>query len=84
MRVGVTSGVKDQAFRVAITPAGVQGLVGHGPGVHVAIVDRSLPAAVSADPALALGVSTVAGHLVSAPVAEAHGLPVASPSEVMA
>jgi len=48
------------------------------------IANRGLPAAVSADPALALGVSTVAGHLVSAPVAEAHGLPVASLAEVLA
>ena len=50
----------------------------------VEIANRGLPAAVAADPALALGVNTVAGQLVYAPVGEAHGLPVAHLSEVLA
>jgi alanine dehydrogenase len=49
----------------------------------VEIANRGVKAAVAADPALALGVSTVDGHLVSAPVGEAHGLPVAELSEVL-
>ncbi len=39
--------------------------------------------AVRADPALALGVNTVAGRLTLAPVAEAHGLPYAHLDEVL-
>ncbi len=49
----------------------------------VEIADRGLPAAVAADPALALGVNTVSGQLVYAPVAEAHGLPLAALTEVL-
>jgi len=49
----------------------------------VEIANRGLRAAVDADPALALGVNTVAGHLVYAPVAEAHGLPMADLAEVL-
>ena len=40
----------------------------------VEIANRGLPAAVAADPALALGVNTVAGQVVYEPVAQAHGL----------
>jgi alanine dehydrogenase len=40
----------------------------------VAIADKGWQAAVAADPALALGVNTVGGEVVYAPVAEAHGL----------
>ena len=50
----------------------------------VEIADRGLPAAVAADPALALGVNTVAGQVVYAPVAEAHGFAVASLTEALA
>ena len=50
----------------------------------VEIADRGLPAAVAADPALALGVNTVAGQVVYAPVAEAHGLEVAPLTESLA
>jgi alanine dehydrogenase len=39
--------------------------------------------AVFADPALAAGVSTVDGALVSAPVAEAHGIPFTPLSELL-
>ena len=50
----------------------------------VEIANRGLRSAVAADPALACGVNTVGGQLVSAPVGEAHGLPVADLSEVLA
>jgi alanine dehydrogenase len=40
----------------------------------VAIADQGWQTAVAADPALALGVNTVGGEVVYAPVAEAHGL----------
>ncbi|MCW2500074.1 MAG: ald [Frankiales bacterium] len=40
----------------------------------VEIANRGITAAVRADPALALGVNTVAGQVTYAPVAEAHGL----------
>jgi alanine dehydrogenase len=40
----------------------------------VEIANKGLKAAVAVDPALALGVNTVAGKVVYAPVAEAHGL----------
>ena len=49
----------------------------------VEIANRGLRAAVEADPALARGVSTVSGRLVSAPVGEAHGLPVSALAEVL-
>jgi len=48
------------------------------------IADHGLRAAVAHDPALALGVSTVAGQLVSAPVAQAHALPLAALQQVLA
>jgi alanine dehydrogenase len=41
----------------------------------IEIANQGLPGAVAADPALALGVNTVAGQVVYAPVAAAHGLP---------
>jgi len=47
------------------------------------IANRGLRAAVEADPALALGVNTVDGQLVYAPVAEAHGLPLAHLATVL-
>lgn len=49
----------------------------------VEIANRGLRAATDADPALALGVNTVDGKLVYAPVGEAHGLPVTPLSEVL-
>jgi alanine dehydrogenase len=49
----------------------------------VAIADLGLAAAVDADPALALGVNTVAGQVVYEPVAQAHGLPVVPLGEVL-
>ena len=50
----------------------------------VEIADLGLAAAVAADPALALGVNTVAGQLVYAPVAEAHGLSATPLADVLA
>ncbi len=50
----------------------------------VEIADRGLAAAADRDPALALGVNTVDGHLVYAPVGEAHGLPVSPLADVLA
>ena len=47
------------------------------------IADHGLRDAVTRDPALAAGVSTVGGRLVSAPVADAHGLPLAELAEVL-
>ncbi len=49
----------------------------------VAIADRGWQQAAQADPALALGVNTVGGEVVYAPVAEAHGLPVRPLAEVL-
>ena len=49
----------------------------------VEIADRGIRAAVSADPALALGVNTVGGQITYAPVGEAHGLPTAALAEVL-
>jgi alanine dehydrogenase len=41
----------------------------------VEIAAHGVAAAAVADPVLRCGLSTLQGHLVSAPVAEAHGLP---------
>jgi alanine dehydrogenase len=41
----------------------------------VALAEHGWEAAVRRDPALALGVNLVAGDVVNAAVAEAHGLP---------
>ncbi len=49
----------------------------------VEIADRGLRAAVDADPALALGVNTVQGQVVYAPVGEAHGLASVPLTEVL-
>jgi alanine dehydrogenase len=49
----------------------------------VEIANKGVRAAAAADPALALGVNTVDGHVTYAPVGEAHGLPVAELSEVL-
>ena len=50
----------------------------------VEIANRGIRAAVAADAALALGVNTVAGQVTYGPVAEAHGMPCAVLSEVLA
>ncbi len=50
----------------------------------LAIADRGWRAACRVDPALALGLNTHDGQLVSAPVAAAHGLDVAALADVLA
>ena len=50
----------------------------------VAIADQGWRAAAAADPALALGVNTVGGEIVYAPVGQAHGLPVRALDELLA
>src|SRR4051812_26738545 len=49
-----------------------------------AIADAGLAAAVRADPALALGVNTLTGHVTCQPVAEAHGMPLAPLDKLLA
>jgi alanine dehydrogenase len=49
----------------------------------VEIANKGIKAAVRADPALALGVNTVAGHVTYEPVAEAHGMTAVALSEVL-
>lgn len=49
----------------------------------VEIANRGVRGAAEADPALALGLNTVAGHLVYDHVAEAHGLPLRDWREVL-
>jgi alanine dehydrogenase len=49
----------------------------------VAIADRGWQQAVAADPALRLGVNTVAGEIVYEPVGAAHDLPVRPVDEVL-
>jgi alanine dehydrogenase len=49
----------------------------------VALADRGLADAVTADPALARGVNVVDGELTSEAVGEAHDLPVRELSEVL-
>ena len=49
----------------------------------VEIADRGIKDACAADPALALGVNTVAGHLTYAPVGAAHGLPTVQLADVL-
>jgi len=46
----------------------------------VELADKGWQAACAADPALAAGLSTSDGALLSAPVAQAHGLPLAAPA----
>jgi alanine dehydrogenase len=49
----------------------------------VEIAERGIRAAAQADPALALGINTVAGKITYAPVAEAHGVPSVALAEVL-
>jgi alanine dehydrogenase len=46
------------------------------------VADDGIEGAAAEDPVLAKGLSTLGGELVSAPVAEAHGLPHSSPNLV--
>jgi alanine dehydrogenase len=49
----------------------------------IKIADEGLEGAAIADPALAKGLSTLGGNLVSEPVAEAHGLPHTDPEKLL-
>ena len=49
----------------------------------VRVAEHGVVEAAKADPALRLGLSTLAGKLVSQPVAEAHELPYADPAELL-
>ena len=48
------------------------------------IANRGWKAAIGADPALAEGVNVANGHIIYAPVGEAHGLPVTPLAELLA
>jgi alanine dehydrogenase len=50
----------------------------------VTVARHGVAGAATADPALGLGLSTLDGHLVNQPVAEAHGLPYADPAGLLA
>jgi alanine dehydrogenase len=50
----------------------------------VEVADHGVTGAVRRNPALAKGLSTFGGHLVSAPVAEAHDLPFSDPGPLLA
>jgi alanine dehydrogenase len=47
------------------------------------VAAHGVAGAAAADPALAKGLSTLGGHLVSQPVADAHGLPFADQAELL-
>ncbi len=49
----------------------------------VKIADRDIEGAAMEDPALAKGLSTLDGNLVSEPVAEAHDLPYTEPGKLL-
>jgi alanine dehydrogenase len=48
----------------------------------VKVADLGIAGAAAGDPALTLGLSTLGGHLVTQPVAEAHNLPYRNPAEL--
>jgi len=47
------------------------------------VAANGVAGAASTDPALAKGLTTLGGDLVSEPVAQAHGLPYRDPSEIL-
>ena len=47
------------------------------------VAAKGVAGAAAADPELAKGLSTLGGHLVNEPVAQAHGLPYRDPSELL-
>jgi alanine dehydrogenase len=49
----------------------------------VKVAAHGVAGAAAADPALALGLSTLRGHLANEPVAQAHGLPFRSPADLL-
>ncbi len=58
MKVGIPREVKDKEYRVAITPAGVTELVGHGHSVHIE-KDAGVGSSISDDEFVAAGASIV-------------------------
>jgi alanine dehydrogenase len=48
------------------------------------VARHGVAGAAAADPALRLGLSTLDGHLVTQPVAEAHELPFTDPAQLLA
>jgi alanine dehydrogenase len=49
----------------------------------IRVAANGIAGAASTDPALAKGLSTLGGHLVNEPVAQAHGLPYRNPIELL-
>src|SRR3712207_9370629 len=49
----------------------------------IKIADQGMEGAAQEDPALAKGLSTLRGNLVSEPVAQAHGLPYEDPQKIL-
>jgi alanine dehydrogenase len=47
------------------------------------VAAKGIAGAAAADPELAKGLSTLGGHLVNEPVAQAHGLPYRDPRELL-
>jgi alanine dehydrogenase len=50
----------------------------------VKVAANGIVGAAKADQSLALGLSTLQGHLVNEPVAQAHGLPYRNPADLLA
>jgi alanine dehydrogenase len=71
MLIGVPRKIKPDEYRVALTPAGAETLTSAG---HQVLADMGWRAACLHDPALALGVNIVDGHVTYPGVAEAFGL----------
>lgn len=98
MRIGVPTEVKNNEFRVAITPAGAMELIRHGhdvlvqsgagPGSSVsdavALADKGRRQALADDAALALGLNVHDGSLTYEAVAEAFDLPYVPVAVVLA
>ena len=98
MRIGVPTEVKNNEFRVAITPAGAMELIRHGhdvlvqsgagPGSSVsdavALADKGRRQALADDAALALGLNVHDGPLTYEAVAEAFDLPYVPVAVVLA
>ena len=98
MRIGVPTEVKNNEFRVAITPAGAMDLIRHGhdvlvqsgagPGSSisdaVALAHKGWRQALADDAALALGLNVHEGSLTYEAVAEAFDLPYVPVAVVLA
>ena len=49
----------------------------------VRVAALGVAGAAAADPVLRMGLSTLGGHLVSRPVAQAHGMPYQDPADLL-